>query len=206
MGDSVIATMDTYDQQVWAIGKGPSTTTVAAPDVGVAFGSSVVIHGTVTDVSPGTTGDRIKLRFPNGVPAVSDASMSDWMLYVYKQFEKPMSAVGVDVTISVFDANGNYREIGKTTSSADGVFNFAWTPDVPGTYKVYASFAGSAGYYGSNAEAAFVVDPAPVVEPVQEPEQKPTVADLYLLPGIGAIIAAIAIVGAVVVFMLRKKA
>jgi hypothetical protein len=206
MGDSVIATMDTYDQQVWAIGKGPSVTTVAAPDVGVAFGSSVVIHGTVTDVSPGTTSDRIKLRFPNGVPAVSDASMSDWMLHVYKQFEKPMNAVGVDVTISVLDANGNYRVIGTTTSSADGAFNFAWAPDIPGTYKVYASFAGSAGYYASSAETAFVVDPAPVVEPVQEPEQKPTVADLYLLPGIGAIIAAIAIVGAVVVFMLRKKA
>ncbi len=205
LGDSVIATMDTYDQQIWAIGKGPSATTVTAPDMGVPFGSSVMIRGTVMDVSPGTKSNKMLLRFPKGVPAVSDASMSEWMLYVYKQFDRPMNAIGVTVTLTVLDSNGNYREIGKTTSSADGVFNFAWTPDIPGEFKVYVSFAGSAGYYPSSAETAFIVDPAPEPEPVIEPEYKPTIADLYLLPGIGAIIAAIAIVGIVIVLMLRKK-
>jgi len=67
LGDSVIATQDTYNQQVYAIGKGPSTTTVTAPNIGVPFGTSVMISGTVTDVSPGTQSDTMKLRFPNGV-------------------------------------------------------------------------------------------------------------------------------------------
>ena len=205
MGDSVIATMDTYDQQVWAIGKGPSALTVSAPDMGVPFGSSVMIRGTVMDVSPGTKSDRLTLRFPNGVAAVSDASMSDWMLYVYKQFERPMSATGVEVTISVVDANGNYREIGKTTSSSDGVFTLAWAPDVPGKYNVYASFAGSAGYYPSSAETAFVVDEA--IPPVQQPEFPAQIDYTMTIVGVGiAILIAVVVVGAVIMLMLRKRA
>ena len=81
--------MDTYDQRVYAIGKGPSTMTVTAPDTAAALDTSVIIRGTVMDNSPGTQSDDMKLRFPKGVPAISDASMSDWMLYVYKQFAQP---------------------------------------------------------------------------------------------------------------------
>ncbi len=205
MGDSVIATMDTYDQQVWAVGKGPSAITVAAPDMGVPFGSSITIKGTVTDVSPGTKSDRLTLRFPNGVPAVSDASMSDWMLYVYKQFERPMNATGVDVTISVLDANGNYREIGKATSSSDGFYSLAWTPDIPGKFSVYASFAGSGAYYPSNAETAFVVDPAAEVVPTETPVEEPSVSDMYFVPAVVGIVAALIVVIALLAMLLFKK-
>jgi outer membrane protein assembly factor BamB len=66
IGDSIIAAMDTYDQQIYAIGKGPSSTTVTAPDSGISIGSSITIRGTVMDISPGTTQDTIALRFPNG--------------------------------------------------------------------------------------------------------------------------------------------
>jgi outer membrane protein assembly factor BamB len=86
IGDSIIATMDTYDQRIYAIGKGPSATAVAAPGVSVTAGDSLVITGMVTDVSPGTADYALRARFPNGVAAVSDESMSEWMLYVYKQF------------------------------------------------------------------------------------------------------------------------
>lgn len=161
IADSIIALQDTYEQRVYAIGKGPSTMTLTAPDVGVAFGTSLMIKGTVMDASPGTLSDDLTLRFPNGVPVVSDESMSEWMKYVYMQFSCPTDATGVEVTIKVLDSNGNYREIGKTTSSSDGVFNFAWTPDIPGKYSVYASFGGSVSYWPSHAETAFVVDPAP---------------------------------------------
>ena len=206
IGDSIIATQDTYNQQVYAIGKGPSAMTVAAPNIGVPLGSSVLIQGTVMDVSPGTTSDNLALRFPNGVPAVSDASMSDWMLYVYKQFQRPTNATGVEVTISVLDANGNFREIGKTTTSSDGFFSLPWTPDIPGNYNVYTSFAGSKSYYPAHAETAFVVDEAPeVTPPPDQPAPPPTMSDLYLAPGIASIIVAIAIVGAVTVLMLRKR-
>ncbi len=89
IADSIIATMDTYDQRVYAIGKGPTQTTITASPKVSMQGSSVLIEGTVTDISPGTSRYDLTSRFPNGVAAVSDESMSQWMLYVYKQFECP---------------------------------------------------------------------------------------------------------------------
>ena len=83
-----------------------------APDAGIALGNSVTIKGTVTDISAGTKQTVQAANFPNGVPAVSDASMSQWMEYVYMQKSKPMNTTGVPVTLSVVDANGNFRTIG----------------------------------------------------------------------------------------------
>ena len=76
IGDSIIATMDTYDQRIYAIGKGPSQTTINAPTVSADAGKSFIIQGSVTDISPGTQTSALQMRFPNGVPAVSDASQS----------------------------------------------------------------------------------------------------------------------------------
>ena len=73
------------------------------------------------DVSAGTKQPEISARFPNGVPAIADANMTEWMKYVYMQFPRP-NVAGVEVTLSVVDANGNYRDIGTTTSNADGFF------------------------------------------------------------------------------------
>ena len=42
-----------YDGQMYSVGRGPSATTVSAPDIAVPFGSPIVIKGTVTDVSNG---------------------------------------------------------------------------------------------------------------------------------------------------------
>ncbi len=53
--DGYLVCMNGYDQQVYSIGRGPSATTVTAPDTGVSFGTSVVIKGTVMDISAGTT-------------------------------------------------------------------------------------------------------------------------------------------------------
>ena len=204
LGDSIIATMDTYDQRIYAIGKGPSTTSVTAPDVSLPLGSSIMIRGAVTDTATGTKDDAITARFPNGVPAVSDDSMSDWMLYVYKQFERPANTLGVDVSISVLDANGNFRPIGTTKTDANGLYSFQWKPDIPGKYTVYASFAGSKAYYGSYAETSFAVDLAPTTAPTAIPPSGfATTGDLltYMVGGVIAIIIAIAIVG---LLILRK--
>jgi hypothetical protein len=205
IGDSIITTMDTYDQQIYAIGKGPSQVTVQAPSVGVTTATPITISGTVIDVSPGTTQDAIKLRFPNGVPAVSDASQSDWMLCVYKQFAAPSNAIGVPLTISVVDANGNYREIGTTTSDAYGTYAFNWTPDIPGAYQVIVSFAGSNAYYPSSNTAHFYASEAATPIPTAAPQTGlATTNDLitYQTVGIIAIIIAITIVG---VLILRKR-
>ncbi len=208
IGDSIIATMDTYDQRIYAIGKGPTETTVTAPDNGVPFGSSVMIRGTVKDVSPGTNSPELTLRFPSGVVAVADENQSDWMLYVYKHFEYDPHETwtGVPVTLYVVDANMNAREIGTATTSAEnGAFAFAWTPDIPGTYYLYAEFKGSKAYFGSHAETAFVVDEAPA--PATPPPVSTTgsLADTYILPGIIAIIVAIVVIGLVIILMLRKR-
>jgi len=193
-----------YDGQLYAIGKGPSALTVAAPDVSVELGKSLVIRGTVTDISAGTKQKEQAARFPNGVPAVSDESQSAWMEYVYMQKPRPTDATGVEVTLSVLDANNNYREIGKTTSNSDGFFTFNWKPDIEGQYTVYASFAGSESYYPSHAVTSFAVDPAPPA--LAEPEPAPpSMTDTYVLYAAIAIIAAIAIVGAANVLILRKR-
>ena len=200
IGDSIIATMDTYDQRIYAIGKGPTATTVSAsPKVSVQ-GSSVLIEGIVTDISAGTQDPALTARFPSGVAAVSDESMSEWMAYVYKQFPRP-SATGVPVTIDVIDSNGNYRNIGTATSDSSGFYSFQWTPDISGKYTVIAMFAGSKAYYASYSETAFGVDEAP--EPTPEPTPTPApMTDTYLTGSTIAILAGIAIA---VFLLLRKK-
>ncbi|MEM1550349.1 MAG: PQQ-binding-like beta-propeller repeat protein, partial [Candidatus Bathyarchaeia archaeon] len=72
IGDSILVTFNSYDNRIYAIGKGPTATTVEAPNVGVPVGSTIVIRGTVMDISPGTRDVGVALRFPHGVPAVAD--------------------------------------------------------------------------------------------------------------------------------------
>ena len=207
MGDSIYATMDTYDQRVYAVGKGPTMTTVSAPDNGVPFGSSVMIRGSVMDVSPGTKSTAMTLRFPSGVSAVSDGNMSEWMLHVYKQFSyDPHDAwVGVDVTLFVVDSNMNTYEIGTATTSAEnGAFAFAYTPQIPGTYYLYAQFKGTEAYWGSHAETAFVVDAAP--EPTAMPTEPPADPTGTYVTGFGiGIIVAVVVIGLIIILMLRKR-
>ncbi len=203
MADSIIATMDTYDQNIYGIGKGPSETRVSVSPGVLQLKNGVMISGYVTDISAGTQDDTIAARFPNGVPAVSDASQSGWMLYVYKQFARPTNASGVEVTLSVLDANNNYREIGKATTNTDGFFNFAWTPDIEGTYTLYASFTGSKAYYPSHALAAFNVGPAAQeTPPVNIPPDNSATNIMYAAI---AIIVAIFIAMAIAVLILRKR-
>jgi hypothetical protein len=197
--------MDTYDQRVYAIGKGPTALVASAPDVSVEFGKTVVIKGSISDISPGTTAADIAMRFPNGVPAVSDASQSQYMLYVYKQFTCPTDATGVPLTISVLDANGNFRTIGTTTSDTNGKFSFNWKPDVPGAYTVYVTFLGSAAYYGSTAQDAFFVEeePAATTAPTAAPE---SAADIYFIPAVaGLFVLVIIVLVLLVVLMLKKR-
>ena len=157
------------------------------------------------DISGGTTNTNgLAQRFPNGVPAVSDDSMNTFMKYVYMQFPAPTDTKGVDVIISVLDANGNYRTVGTTTTDASGQFKYMWQPDITGAYTVFATFLGSNSYFGSTAETAVgVTEPAATPAPTQALTS--SAADMYLLPGIIGIIIAIAIVGAVLLLAIRKR-
>jgi len=203
IGDSIIATMDTYDQQVYAVGKGPASMTVTAPDIAAPFGTPVVIKGTIMDVSPGTTSDTMKLRFPNGVAAVSDANMSDWMLFVYKQFQQPTNIVGLPISIDAVDPNNNYVHLGDTTSDASGSFSLMVTPESSGKYTVYATFAGSGSYYAAYAQTALGVQEKPV--PVVVEPQPASAVEQYFVPAVAGIIIAIIAVGAVLGILTIRK-
>jgi len=204
IADGFFVFANMYDMQVYCVGKGPSATTIEAPMAAITQGSSMVIRGTVTDISAGTKQNAQAARFPEGVPAVSDASMGRWMEYVYMQKPRPTDTIGVEVKLSVLDANNNFREIGRTTSDSNGFYSFQWTPDIPGKYTVYANFAGSESYWPSHAETAFAVDPAP--EPPPEVTIPPDNSGTYATYSTIAIIIAIAIVGAILaLIMLRKR-
>jgi outer membrane protein assembly factor BamB len=203
VADGTLIYWNNYDHQVYAIAKGPTTMTVDAPKAAVSMGQSLVITGTVMDISAGASQKEQSKRFPNGIPAVSEASMAKWMEYVYMQKARPMDTVGVPIVLSVVDANGNYRDIGTTTST-DGFFAFNWKPDIEGQYTVYASFAGSEGYYPSNAVTAFAVDPAaPTPAPTDAPAE--SMSDMYFVPAVAGVIVAILVVGVVLALLLLKK-
>ena len=181
IGDSIIATMDTYDQRIYAIGKGPSATTAEVTLDAVPVGKGCTIRGRVTDESPGTKSPEIALRFPNGVPAVSEESMSDWMLYVYKQFELPMQAVpsvGVPVKIQIVDPNGVYAWVGTATTDATGAFGYSFVPTMKGLYSIIATFDGSNSYYSSYATTYLTADPAPAPYPTYPGYQGPSAVEV----------------------------
>jgi len=204
--DGVVTVLNAYDNQLYSYGKGPTQMMVTAPDVGVTTSTPIIISGKIVDISAGTKQQAQAANFPNGVPCASDDSMSQWMEYVYMQQPFPANATGIPVEIDVLDSNGNYRNIGTTTSDLSGKFSFTWTPDIPGDFTVIASFHGSESYYSSYDEAFFTaIAPAPTSAPTVAP-----LTDIATMSGLTigiaaatiAIIIAIAIVG---ILLLRKK-
>jgi hypothetical protein len=203
IADGQLTVYNPYDGQIYSYGKGPSALTVDITHDVIPSGSSVMIKGTVTDIASGTQQNEQAARFPHGVPAVSDISQSDWMEYVYMQKPRPSNVTGVTVALSVIDSNNNYRPIGTTTTT-DGFFSLNWTPDIEGHYTVYASFEGSNSYYPSRAVTAFAVDPTAPTPTAQPPLQLPP-TELYFALSTVAIIIAIAIVGTIIIFVLKKR-
>ena len=204
IGDSIIAMYNEYDQRIYAIGKGPSATSVSIPMNVISEGDGVMVSGMVTDLSPGTEEYSLRARFPDGVPVVADENMSEWMLYVYNQFERPEEVMGVDVTISVFDPNGNFYDVATATTDDSGFYKAMFTPPVPGEYTVFAWFAGTGAFYPSYTQTALGVVEAPAATPM--PTEPPTsLADMYILPGIIGIIAAVVVIGLIIILMLRKR-
>jgi hypothetical protein len=137
----------------------------------------------------------------NGIPAISDEDQEAWMEYLYKQQVMPTNAKGVEVTLDTLDPNGNFVHIGTVTSDLTGTFGYAFTPEVPGTYQIIATFAGSASYYSSFAQTYIQVDEAP---PATAPPEYPQPIDnTWTIIGVG--IAIILVVIIVAILLLRKK-
>ena len=206
IADGFSVTLNGYDNQIYCVGQGPSATTVTATHVGLTYGQPIVISGTVMDVSAGTKQNEQAADFPNGVPCASDASMSQWMSYVYQQQPAPTDFSGVPVNLYVLDSNHNYRPIGTAATDESGFYTLTWTPDIYGNYTVYAQFAGNAGYWSSSAETSFyvssqVITPPPTATPISNLATMSALTMGFAFAVI-AIIIAIAIVG---ILLLRKK-
>ncbi|MCW4023031.1 MAG: PQQ-binding-like beta-propeller repeat protein [archaeon] len=213
IGDSIIATMNTYDQQIYAFGKGASQLTAEIQNNVVSLGSVALVTGTVMDVSPGTNEAGLAIRFPDGVAAISDADMGDWMKYVYQQAARPDDAEGVEVVLSAVTPDGNCIDIDRTTSDSYGNWALAFTPEMEGTYTIIATFEGSEGYYGSTQTTYLNVGPAPTAatpidnEPVDEPvdTEEPTGFVISTELAIIAAVAVAAVIGVAAYFLLKRK-
>jgi hypothetical protein len=208
IADGYLVTASDYDNLIYCIGKGPSATTVEAPQSGITMGSSFTITGTVTDQSPGALAYATKYGDVNGVACVSDANQEAWMEYLYEQQAMPTNITGVPVTLTAIDPNGNYINLGTATNDLNGVYGLQVNPTMlsagPGLYKVIATFAGSNSYGSSYTDSFFTVNAAPTVAPTATPQSNlATAADLmtYIVAAAIAIIIAIAIVG----FLILRK-
>ena len=85
ISDGVMTTLNSYDEQVYAYGMGPTKTTVSAPNIGATTATPITITGSVTDISAGAPQTAVASNFPNGLPCVSDASMTQFIESVYMQ-------------------------------------------------------------------------------------------------------------------------
>jgi hypothetical protein len=198
IADGYILTTNSYDNQLYCFGKGPSETTVNIRNDVVTKGSMVMITGTVTDQSTGA----------KGTPAISDEYMTAWMEYKYMQKPMPTNAKGVTVKLTAIDPNGNSQDIGEVVSDIDGNFGISWIPPVEGEYQVMAEFEGSESYGSSYATTYFAVGQAPTAAQPIEPEPTTPTAETPLITTETAIIATIAvaaIIGIVSFLALRKR-
>ncbi len=87
------------------------------------------------------------------------------MLYVYKQFEKPMNTVGVDVRIQTINPAGEFAWIGTAQTDSFGKYSYSFIPQMQGIYTIIVTFLGTGSYYGSTTETHISVDPAPAPYP-----------------------------------------
>ncbi len=203
IGDSIMAGLNAgYDNRIYSFGKGPTAITMSASPKTSTNGDKVIVEGYVTDIAPGTAQYDVAARFPSGVPAVSDASMTQHMQYVYMQYPRPTNTTGVEVTISVLDPNNNYYKVATTTSDADGFYSCSFVPEVAGDYKVMATFDGSKAYWSSHVQTSISVDDPP--QPTEAPANQTLQVEQYFIPAIIGIIVAIVLVGAVIIVALRR--
>jgi hypothetical protein len=214
VSDGILTAYNLYDNQLYTFGKGPSKTTVTAPDTNVPLGTGITIKGSVTDQTPAS----------KDTPAISDESMAAWMEYLHMQKPKPANATGVTVKLTAYDPNGNSQAIGSTTTDTNGKFALVWTPTLEGTYYVIATFEGSNSYYSSEDTTYFAVgsaaaSPAPTAtptptaaptvtpvptaspSPAPQPEAGPS-TDMYIIAAAAAVIIVVVAVAALV---LRKR-
>ncbi|MCW4030287.1 MAG: PQQ-like beta-propeller repeat protein [Candidatus Bathyarchaeota archaeon] len=206
MADGILVGLNLFDNQLYAFGRGPSATTVTCSDDVSTLGNTIMLKGTVTDQT--ATGRRdtnnVLVEPLKGTPAISDESMQAWMEYKFMQQAYPADATGVPVSLDTVDPNGNYVHIGDTTSDATGNYAFAYTPEVPGTYQIIATFGGSNAYGSSYGTTYINVGDAPAATAAPTPAPA-SMVEQYFVPAVIGIIVAMALIGLVIILVLRKR-
>jgi len=187
------------DGYTYVIGKGKSETTVTAPGTEIPLGQSVMITGSVMDLSPAQ---------PN-TPCVSQDSMKTQMDYLHMQLPlggiwNNVTITGVPVYVYAVDPNNNYKDIGiATTNGYYGTFSIPFTPEVEGTYTIMASFGGDVSYGSSGSSTAILVGSAPTPYPTQQPINIPDNTSLIYGLLVAVIIAIV--IGLVILLLVRKR-
>jgi outer membrane protein assembly factor BamB len=192
IADGYMAIAESYTGTTYVLGKGKSQTTVTAPDTAVSLGTSVVVKGTVVDLSPAQP----------GTPCVSKESMALQMEHLHRQM--PIDGLwhnetitGVPVALTAIGSDGSFVDLGTaTTDGYYGTFSKTWAPPKEGDYKIIASFAGDESYGSSGASTAISVGSAPAQVVIPEQVMPPDYT-MTILGGVIAVIIAIAIVGIV---------
>jgi hypothetical protein len=198
IADGYLAVSESYTGTLWVYGKGKSKTTVEAPLTAITQGQSIVLKGTVLDMSPAQP----------DTPCVSKESMALQMEYLHRQM--PINGLwgnetitGVPVSLDAIDPNGNWQHIGDvTTDGYSGTFGFTWQPEIPGQYKVTATFLGDESYGSSSATTYVSVSEAPPATPTPPPPQAPPDYSPLLYGILVAVIIAL-IIGLIALF--RKR-
>jgi hypothetical protein len=197
VADGYLAAANPRDGYQYIFGKGKSATTVTASPKVSMHGSNVLIEGSVLDMSPAQA----------GTPCVSAESMTLQMEYLHLQ--QPIDGLwgnetitGVPVSLDVFDPNENYVHIGDvTTDGYSGTFGFTWEPEVPGQYRVTATFTGDDSY-GSSFATTYVSVSEAVATATPEPPETPPDNTALLYGILVAVIIAI-VIGLLAMF--RKR-
>jgi hypothetical protein len=197
IADGYLVASNPDDGYTYCFGKGLTETTVSAPDTSVPKGTGVLIQGSVLDMSPAQS----------GTPCVSTDSMATQMEYLHMQL--PIDGIwhnkvitGVPVTLMAVDENGNYIDIGTTTTDGYyGTFTLSWTPPEEGTYKIIASFEGDNSYGSSGASCGLLVGPAASASGVIEPEHPLISTEVAIVLAV----VAVAVIAAVAFLVLRKR-
>ncbi len=200
VADGYLTAANSWDGYMYVFGKGKSAATITTTPAVITDGDKVLIQGSVLDMSPAQ----------EGTPCVSKESMSLQMEYLHLQ--RPIGGIwgnetmtGVSVSLDTLDPNNNYVHIGDvTTDGYSGTFGFTWEPEVPGQYKVTATFMGDDSYGSSFATTYVSVGAAPQAivtpEPTQIPDYMPM---MYAILAVGIIAIIVGIIA--VLLVLRKR-
>ena len=177
IADGHMIVWNSFDMKIYSFGKGPTETTAVVQNDMIPVDGTTLIKGSVMDISPGAQQDGVIQRFPNGIPAVADEDMREWMEYVYMQQRHPLDTLGRDVKgvtvhITAMDPNNNTRDLGNATTDAWGNYVFEFEPEVSGMYQLIVTFEGSESYWRSSATTYVKVGQA-----TEEPPSADEIAD-----------------------------